>query len=107
MAKRVKVPAITAEERERNRRLADEAQRERAAAAAALATVKARAYLAEQGLLIDGEGVGKGLARLDRWRKARGYGVGLGVQASAPSYRPTIAQQQARELPGIYREVEF
>ncbi len=85
--------------------MADEAQRERAAAAAALATARARAYLAEQGLLIEGEGVGKGLARLDRWRKARGYGVG--VQASAPSYRPTIAQQQARELPGIYREVEF
>lgn len=105
MARRVKVPAITAEERERNRRLADEAQRERAAAAAALATARARAYLAEQGLLIEGEGVGKGLARLDRWRKARGYGVG--VQASAPSYRPTMAQQQARELPGIYREVEF
>lgn len=105
MAKRARVPVLTAEERERNRQLGEEAQRARASASAALMTAKARAYLAEQGLLIEGEAVGKGLARLDRWRRAHGYGVG--VQASAPSYRPTAAQQQAREIEGIYREVEF
>ena len=49
--------------------------------------------------------MGTGLVRLDRWRRALGYGVG-GVQTSAPAYRPTFRQQQAALLPGM-DEVEF
>jgi hypothetical protein len=98
-------PAITAEERERLRREARELSRARCAAAAAAKTVEARKWLADAGLLVAGEGVGTGLVRMDRWRRARGYGVG-GVQTSAPAYRPTVRQQQAAPLPGIV-EVEF
>ena len=105
MAKR-RAPAITAEERERLQREARELSRARSVAAAAAKTVEARAWLAEQGLLVPGEGVGAGLVRLDRWRKARGYGVGE-VQASAPAYRPTSRQLMARPVEGIEVVVEL
>lgn len=104
MAKRC-AQAITAEERERLQREARELSRARSVAAAAAKTIEARAWLAAEGLLVAGEGVGAGLVRLDRWRKARGYGVG--VQASAPAYRPTPRQLQARPCLGISEEVEF
>lgn len=104
MAKR-RAPAITAEERERLQREARELSRARSVAAAAAKTIEARAWLAAEGLLVVGEGVGAGLVRLDRWRKARGYGVV--VQASASAYRPTPQQIQARPCPGIDVEVEF
>ena len=105
MAK-TRAPAITAEERERLEREAGKIERARCVAAAAAKTVEARAWLASQGLLVAGEGVGAGLVRLDRWRKARGYGVGS-VQASAPTYRPTVRQLMARPVEGIEVEVEF
>ena len=105
MARR-RAPAITAEERERLQREARELARARSVAAAAAKTIEARAWLASEGLLVAGEGVGEGLVRLDRWRKARGYGVG-GVQASAPAYRPTARQLMARPVEGIEVEVEF
>lgn len=95
-------PSITPEERERLRREARELSRARCAAAAAAKTKEAQAWLAAQGLLVEGEGVGTGLVRLDRWRRALGYGV----QTSAPAYRPTFRQQQAALLPGM-DEVEF
>lgn len=98
-------PSITPEERERLRREARELSRARSAEAAAAKTKEAQAWLVAQGLLVAGEGVGTGLVRLDRWRRALGYGVGE-VQASAPAYRPTVRQQQAAPLPGIV-EVEF
>ena len=104
MAKR-RAPAITAEERERLQRKARELARARSVAAAAAKTLEARAWLASEGLLVAGEGIGAGLVRLDRWRKARGYGVG--VQASATAYRPTARQLQARPCPGVDVEVEF
>lgn len=104
MARR-RAPAITAEERERLQREARELERARCVAAEAAKTIEARAWLASQGLLVAGEGVGAGLGRLDRWRKARGYGVG--VQASAPAYRPTLRKLQARPCPGVDVEVEF
>ena len=105
MAKR-RAPAITAEERERLQREARELARARSVAAAAAKTIEARAWLASEGLLVAGEGIGAGLVRLDRWRKARGYGVGE-VQASALAYRPTIRQMQARSGEGVEVEVEF
>jgi len=98
-------PSITPEERERLRLEARKLSRLRCAQAAAAKTVEAQAWLAAQGLLVEGEGVGTGLVRLDRWRRALGYGVG-GVQTSAPAYRPTFRQQQAALLPGM-DEVEF
>lgn len=104
MAKR-RAPAITAEERERLQREARELARARSVAAAAAKTIEARAWLASEGLLVAGEGVGAGLRRLDQWRQARGYGVG--VQASAPAYRPTARQLMARPVEGIEVEVEF
>ena len=104
MARR-RAPAITAEERERLQREARELARARSVAAAAAQTVEARAWLASEGLLVAGEGVGAGLRRLDQWRQARGYGVG--VQASAPAYRPTARQLMARPVEGIEVEVEF
>ena len=105
MAKR-RAPAITAEERERLQREARELARARSVAAAAAKTIEARAWLASEGLLVAGEGVGAGLRRLDQWRQARGYGVGE-VQASALAYRPTIRQMQARSGEGVEVEVEF
>ena len=102
---RRRAPAITAEERARLQREARELARARSVAAAAAVTVEARAWLASEGLLVAGEGVGAGLVRLDRWRKARGYGVG--VQASAPTYRPTARQLMARPVEGIEVEVDF
>jgi len=104
VAKR-RAPAIRAEERERLQREARELARARSVAAAAAKTLEARAWLASEGLLVAGEGVGAGLRRLDQWRQARGYGVG--VQASAPAYRPTVRQLMARPVEGIEVEVEF
>lgn len=108
MARR-RAPAITAEERERLQREARELARARSVAAAAAKTVEARAWLASEGLLVAGEGVGAGLRRLDQWRQARGYGVGevqASAQASAQAYRPT-RQMQARPGEGVEVEVEF
>jgi hypothetical protein len=99
-------PSITAEERERLRLQARELSRARCDAAAAAKTVEARAWLIAQGLLVAGEGIGAGLIRLDRWRRANGYGGGS-VQTSAPNYRPTVRQLQARSVAGIEVEVEF
>lgn len=102
MARR-KGPEMTAEERDRLRRIAAEKCAERAAASALAAQDRAQAWLAQQGLIVPGEPVGKGLARLDQWRHAKGYGVGK----AATDYRPTLRQRQAALLPGIDVEVEF
>ena len=99
MARR-KEPSLTAEERERNRREADERQRARCAEIARAAQIEAQAYLVAQGALVPGEGVRERLVRLDRYRKSL-------MQASAQSYRPTARQVMARPVPGIDVEVEF
>lgn len=99
MARR-KEPAISAEERERNRREADERQRARCAEIARAAQVEARAYLVAQGALVPGEGVRERLVRLDRYRKSL-------LQASARDCRPTARQVMARPIPGIDVDVEF
>ena len=99
MARR-KEPSLTAEERERNRREADERQRARCAEIARAAQVEAQAYLVAQGALVPGEGVRERLVRLDRYRKSL-------LQASARDYRPTARQVMDRPVPGIDVEVEF
>lgn len=99
MARR-KEPAITAEERERNRREADERQRARCAEAARQMQTTAQAYLVAQGALVPGEGVRDRLVRLDEYRQSL-------LQASAPTYRPTPRQIMARPVAGIDVEVEF
>lgn len=103
MARR-KAPEMTAEERDRLRRIAEERRSERVAASAIAVQDRAKAWLQQQGLIVPGEPVGKGLARLDQWRHAKGYGVG---QAAVADYRPTLRQRQAAILPGIELEVEF
>lgn len=102
MAKRA--PTLTQEERARIRRQAAEANRAVREAAEAAITREAKAWLVAHGALVPDDGVGNNLVRLDRWRKAHGYGVG--VQASAPAYRPTLQQQHDKPLAGIV-EVEF
>lgn len=99
MARR-KQPSITPEERERNRREADERQRARCVQIAKAATATAQAWLVEHGAMVPGEGVRDRLIRLDRYRRAL-------VQASAPAYRPTARQIGQRPIPGIYEEIEF
>lgn len=96
---RKREPAITAEERDRLRREAEERGRERCAVAARAATAVAQAWLLSRGLLVPGDGVG------DRLRRLYGYRQSL-VQTSAPKYQPTARQQQARPCAGIV-EVEF
>lgn len=91
MARR-KLPEVAPEERERLRRLAADEQRARCAAAARAVQPLARAFLAQQG--------GNWVAVLARYRQRI-------VQASAPSYRPTLQQLQARACLGIYEEIEF
>ena len=97
---RRKAPELSLDERERNQREAAHRQRERCAEIARAMTVQARAWLVEQGALVPGEGVRERLVRLDRYRTAL-------VQASAPAYRPTVRQLQARPCPGLDVEVEF
>lgn len=99
MARR-KEPAISPEERERNRREADERQRARCADMARAMQATAQAYLVAQGALVPGEGVRERLVRLDRYRKSL-------LQASAPDYRPTARQVMARQIAGIDVEIEF
>ena len=99
MARR-KEPSLTAEERERNRREADERQRARCAEIARAAQIEAQAYLVAQGALVPGEGVRERLVRLDRYRKSL-------MQADEQTYRPTTRQVMARPVPGIDVEVEF
>lgn len=99
MARR-KAPELSLEERERNRREAVLRQREYCAAIAQAMTAQAQAWLVEHGALVPGEGVRERLVRLDRYRTAL-------VQASAPAYRPTARQIQARPVAGIDVEVEF
>lgn len=99
MARR-KEPALTAEERERNRREADERQRARCADLAREAQVQAQAYLVAHGALVPGEGVRERLIRLDRYRKSL-------LQASVPDYRPTARQVMARPVAGVDVEIEF
>ena len=91
MARR-KQPEVSPEERERLRRLAADEQRARCAAAVRAVQPLARAWLAQQG--------GTWVAVLERYRLAL-------VQTSAPMYRPTPRQLQARPCPGIDVEVEF
>ena len=97
---RVKQPALTPEERARNRREADERQKARCAVIAKAATAKAQAWLVAQGAMVPGEGVRDRLARLDEYRQSL-------VQASAPAYRPTARQIGARPVEGVYEEIEF
>lgn len=99
MARR-KAPELSLEERERNQREAALQQRARCAAIAQTMTAQAQAWLVEHGAMVPGEGVRERLVRLDRYRKAL-------VQASAPAYRPTARQLQARPCLGIEVEVEF
>lgn len=94
-----KRPAITPEERARLRREAKELSLARCEAAAAAKTVEAQAWLAKQGAIVPGEGLGARLQRLDGYRRAL-------LQTSAPSYRPTVRQLQAELVPGIV-EIEF
>lgn len=98
MSKR-RAPSITAEERERHRLEARELSRARCAAAAAAKTVEAREWLAAQGVIVPGEGVGAGLRRLDGYRRTL-------LQTSAPSYRPSVRQLLAEPVSGIV-EIEF
>ena len=98
MAKRK--PSITPEERDRNRRAADERQRGRVMEEAKAATAVAQAWLVAHGALVPGEGVRDRLRRLDRYRQAL-------VQASAPAYKPTARQIGQRPILGIYEEAEF
>lgn len=91
--------AITAEERDRLRREADERRRERCTASAKAIDIIAKEWLRKQGLLLPGDGVGDRLRRLYAYRKSI-------VQTSAPTYQPTLRQQQARPTPGVI-EVEF
>ena len=60
----------------------------------------AQVCLVEQGALVGGEGFLDRHARLDRYRKSL-------MQASAPAYRQTPRQLQARPCLGISEEVEF
>ena len=89
---RRKGPDVSPEERDRLRRLAADERRARCVAAAREVQPLARAWLAQQG--------GTWVAVLARYRLAL-------VQASAPMYRPTPQQIQARPCPGIDVEVEF
>lgn len=102
MARR-KGAEMTTEERDRLQRIAEERRAERVAASASATQERAKAWLAQQGLIVPGEPVGKGLARLDQWRHAKGYGVGQ----AATDYRPTLRQRQGALLPGIELEVDF
>lgn len=102
MARR-RAPEMTAEERDRLRRIAEEKRAERVAASVIAAQDRAEAWLQQQELIMPGEPVGKRLARLDQWRHANGYGVGQ----AATDYRPTLRQRQGALLPGIELEVEF
>lgn len=99
MARR-KAPEVSPEERERRARLYAEERRARLAVIEKARTEIAQAYLVEQGALVGGEGFLDRHARLDRYRKAL-------LQASAPAYRPTPRQLQARPCPGISEEVDF
>lgn len=101
MARR-KAPAITPEERERNRRDALDRQRARCAEIAKAKTIEARAWLVAAGALVPGEGVRERLIRLDQYRHSL-------VQASAqtPAYRPTARQLQAKPCEGVEVEIEF
>lgn len=93
-----KQPTISAEERERNRRLAEDAARKRCAAAAKAKTGEAQAWLQARGLLVPGEGVRDRLVRLYRYRSA--------LQESVQkAYRPTMRQQQSRQVGTV--EIEF
>lgn len=96
---RKREPALTPEERERHRRMAAEASRERCARAAEAATAVAREWLQARGLLVPGEGVRDRLVRLYRYRADL-------QEAVQRTYRPTMRQQQARATPGLV-EVEF
>lgn len=98
MAKRK--PSITPEERDRNRRAADERQRARAVEEAKVATLAAQAWLVAHGVLVPGEGVRDRLRRLDQYRQSL-------VQASAPAYKPTARQIGQRPIPGIFEEIDF
>ena len=99
MARR-KAPEVSPEERERRARLYAEERRARLAAIEKARTEIAQAYLVEQGALVGGEGFLDRRARLDRYRKAL-------LQSSAPAYRQTPRQLQARPCPGISEEVDF
>lgn len=99
MARR-KAPEVSPEERERRARLYAEERRARLAVIEKARTEIAQAYLVEQGALVGGEGFLDRHARLDRYRKAL-------LQSSAPAYRPTPRQLQARPCPGVDVEVEF
>lgn len=97
---RRKAPEVSPEERERRARLYAEERRARLAAIEKARTEIAQAYLVEQGALVGGEEFLDRHARLDRYRKAL-------LQSSAPAYRPTPRQLQARPCPGISEEVDF
>lgn len=96
---RERKPQLSAEERERNRRLAAERHAEVVAAVERAATIKAQAYLSEVGAMVPGDAVGDRLRRLARYRASWREQVQV-------AYRPTMRQQQARSLPGIV-EIEF
>lgn len=90
---------LSAEERERNRRVADERHAEVREAIERAATFRAQTYLRERGVMQPGDSVGDRLRRLDRYRRT------LDEQARI-KYQPTVRQQQARPLPGVV-EIEF
>lgn len=97
---RGRVPLITAEERARNRRMADERMQAVCAEQAERVQATARAWLVEAGALVLGEGVGERLRRLSRYRQTL-------MQTSAQNYRPTFRQQIERACPGVDVEIEF
>jgi hypothetical protein len=94
------VSEVSDAERERMRRERVETRAAVLAQAEQLKTLEARAWLQGAGLIVPGDGVGEGLARLDRYRRSI-------LQASAPAYRPTVRQLQAAPLAGIDVEIEF
>lgn len=97
---RRKQPSLTPEERDRNRREADERMRALCDQRARELNPVAQAWLVQAGAMVPGEGVRDRLVRLDRYRRSL-------VQASAPAYRPTARQQLARPCPGVDVEIDF
>ncbi len=103
---RVKQPALTAEERARNRRMADERQKARSAEDARAKTLEAQRVLGAQGMPLGPAEVGARQRWMAAWRVEMGF-QHVDVQASAPAYRPTPRQIGARPVEGIYEEIEF
>ncbi|MBS0368425.1 MAG: hypothetical protein JSS57_04390 [Proteobacteria bacterium] len=99
MTRGKRAPQLTAEERERNRRLADERHAEIKAAAERATTERARDFLRGIGELVEGDSVVERLRRLDRYRHAL-------AERARIRYQPTMRQQQARPAAGVV-EIEF